>query len=824
MERQAKDGTFYKMVGKDEWVPVTRAAKDGTVFAKIGKDEWTPLEKQTPVPQPELEDSRSTLQKAGSFVVDNVLSPVATAIDYTYAPVRQAMAAPAKLAQGNVSGAVLDPLTQMFKAPSTAPTSSEVAEMYGVKRQKEVSPIAMSNPLMASTYENDPMPTDKENVTVYPSTHAGALMDAAVGGEGINLATKGIGMVAKGVSKGAPAAANLISNIGEKIAGPKQVVKASQSQAATAAAEGSAGAKALISGGDLSVEQSGKLFDFKSPESLAELEQWKPKSGSGELLGKKRLQEIQVAVPDLETPPLKYHYSMMENPKAMKELKIQFENLPTASAKKIAAYNQEIVDESAKKIVKTVEDLTGNEPKSLGDSGNDFISSVKDKYHAEKEALGPVFQQIQKKSYKLLPADSRNLAFSIGENSKLGKLMSVESETGRISLSKNTPRSGLSDSEHGVLARVVDDLNDGMTFKELQDTREFLRKSVDPSNPGASAEISKVRSLMLGQLEEMASKQGADVGATFKAYAKNERARESVEKVIGGKIESFDSMFAANPEKVVQKVFSNPNYTKIVGDYVGPEKMQEMAQSYINTGIAKSFDSARGFEPTKLRSWLKSNNTFLQNNLDQGVVDRLNALADYGYYGKRFLDEVNPSGTAASLKAMLEPGSFIQNVRQKGIVGALESSVVNKVTAATKQKQAIRAVNESLGTVEAPLGSRLKERATNATKKMSDIVEGSRPIQKGFSVATGSMRDVTPVKTAQQNDSPQKGPEKWAKDGVDKIIEHDTTGAFKDPEVIKDLLKTKKGMDLFIKASDLKPGSKAMENIVGQLKSLSEEQ
>lgn len=43
MERQAKDGTFYRKVGPDEWEPVTRTAKDGTVFKKVGADEWKPL-------------------------------------------------------------------------------------------------------------------------------------------------------------------------------------------------------------------------------------------------------------------------------------------------------------------------------------------------------------------------------------------------------------------------------------------------------------------------------------------------------------------------------------------------------------------------------------------------------------------------------------------------------------------------------------------------------------------------------------------------------------------------------------------------------------
>src|SRR5690606_15998892 len=97
------------------------------------------------------------------------------------------------------------------------------------------------------------------------------------------------------------------------------------------------------------------------------------------------------------------------------------------------------------------------------------------------------------------------------------------------------------------------------------------------------------------------------------------------------------------------KIFSNPNSVEIVTNYVGPEKVKEMVASYLNTGLAKSFDSATGFNPTAARSWLKTkkNADFLSRYAPE-QAERIRALADYGWYGKRFLDEVNPSGTAAS--------------------------------------------------------------------------------------------------------------------------------------------------------------------------------
>lgn len=515
---------------------------------------------------------------------------------------------------------------------------------------------------------------------------------------------------------------------GAEVLRARDAASAVQRQSAGSAAEVSAKSSASISGGGSEVNSGGKAFSYNAPKNLEELKAWNPSQDSGQLPGKQRLEEIEKAVPDLETKPLQYHKDMLENPKAMKELKIQFENLPTESAKKIATYNQEMVNESGRKINQTVHDLTGNEPKSISDAGHSLISTAKENYDAEKEALGPVFDKIQQ-SAPLSKNESRDLAMAIGENSKVGKLMKTNPETGLITLEKNTPRTGLSDAEHGAISRVIEDLNHGMTFKEIQDSREFLRKHVDPANPSASAEINKVRSIMLGQLENMAASRGADVGGAFKSYALNERARENVEKIIGGKISDLDKMYAANPESVVKKIFSNPNYAKVVGEYVGHEQMKELVQAHIQNGINGAFDQATGFNPSKMRSWIKSNRQFLASNVEPEVSHRLSALADYGYFGKRFLDEANPSGTAASLKAMLEPGSFYSNVKQHGIVGAVESMAAGKVEAMTKQRQAIKKVNEAFGTKIPSISERLKN--TDFSKPMSQYIYGQAAAAAG---------------------------------------------------------------------------------------------
>lgn len=755
----------------------------------------------------------SGLEKFGHNVA-GIASGIGTAIDFPFAPVRGAVNAAVDFVKdpdhhsiSEIPAGFVRPLTE---GPSSAPSYKEIAKKIGFSdKPTMLTPIEMQHPEFGPDMTD---PTGEERTVEGPSPAgvAGFLGDMAGGaatGKIIGMAP-GAAKAIKGYFAAAPEAKG---EVGAARLAAASEVEADQAQAARAASEASATNKSSVSGGGLEIEQGGKLFDFKAPKNLKELENWTPSFSTGELPGKKRLAEIEQIVPDLETKPLNYHYMMMENPKAMKDLKIQFENLPTDSANKISAYNQAIVDESADKINKTVKGIAEIEPRNLTDAGNDLISTVKDKYNGEKKALGPIFQELQK-TPPLSPDESRDLALGIANDSKIGRLIKVNQDNGRIGLDSNTPRTGISDTEHGVLAKVVDDLNDGMSFKDLQNTREYLRKSINPQDPAASSEIANVRRIMLDHMEQMADNRGPDARSTFKAYAQNERARESVEKIIGGKIDNLDSMYAANPDRVVSKVLSNPNYAKVVGDYVGPDKMKELVQSWVQNGVSKSNDSAKGFDPSALRSWLKSNSTVLKANVDPDTVQRLNALADYGYFGKRFLDEANPSGTAASLKAMVDPQGFFQKAKQGGIYHAIESTVTGKVQAATEQRQAIREVNEAFGTPQPPTAAQ----AIKSGVKSSILNEGANTSAYG---STLKQIGAPKSQSAADNDERKKGPDKWANDGAKNLQKHDAD--FANKEMLDQLSKTKSGKDLLIKASDLKPGSKAMENLVEKIKSSS---
>lgn len=78
---------------------------------------------------------------------------------------------------------------------------------------------------------------------------------------------------------------------------------------------------------------------------------------------------------------------------------------------------------------------------------------------------------------------------------------------------------------------------------------------------------------------------------------------------------------------------------------------------------------------------------------------------------------------------------------------------------------------------------------------------------------TPTMRDRAPGEMVA--DQPLKGKDKWAADGFAKLGEHDKTLA---TDAAKEKLNDAEGKRLLIQASDLKPGSKALDKIAEQIK------
>lgn len=684
------------------------------------------------------------------------LGKIGEAIDYFDAPIREAAMIPPKLAQGEFSQ-LLEPFKQLGQAPSEAPSWKQVSEAYGVPESKYVMPIVQAQPFMGSAYEQAPPEWEKDKVEIAPSQQAGVLGDVTMGGMGLGLALKGVGKAAgaaAGFKRSAEAAAKASAEA-EALASAKSSTKGAQEAIQQVNLQNILNQEATIGGGEQAVKTQGELFKVKAPQSIKEIAEWKAPSGLDEMQQLKRMREIQTTLPDLQVPPTELHFKMFEDPKAMKNLKGDFDNLSSPEKSQLARYNIAMLNESAKKTETTIKDIAGGEILKPVEQGEKFIEDALTKYKAHKEEAGPLFAQMQK-SKPLTTEDVDFLKGAVVSNTKAAPLLATD-EAGKMILKPNNSKIGLSDSEYNAIKRVFDDLDGPVTFIDLQRQRDYLRKMIDPANPAATEELGKVRSIMLDQLEEMASKKMPEMREVFKAYAKNEQAIDNIEKMIGGKIETLNQIYAANPEGVVKKVLANPNNQKIVSEYLGPQAYNEILASYLQQGYKKSFDEVRGFKPHDMRRFIAQNENLLARSLPPEQIECMKALADHGYLARRFLDEVNPSGTVDAFLKAIEPGTFAQEVIQKGPVSALKQTALSKVLTGQKQKQSVETLNEVLAGANAKAQAEAATQAQRAA--LYESLKAKMPqAEQGVSAAAKAKAGAN-IQTPKKEEKPKTRPD-----------------------------------------------------------------
>lgn len=120
-------------------------------------------------------------------------------------------------------------------------------------------------------------------------------------------------------------------------------------------------------------------------------------------------------------------------------------------------------------------------------------------------------------------------------------------------------------------------------------------------------------------------------------------------------------------------------------------------------------------------------------------------------------------------------------------------------------------------------GGRGVGRAAGAVARSSQAVGSTlRPALRGAPgerTSDESPKQEPSVPSGDVDRVAEKGPKKWQQDGFKKLIEHATKPESKQKlEKIKEaILKEPKGQNLLIAASDLKPGSKAMENLLAKI-------
>jgi hypothetical protein len=222
-----------------------------------------------------------------------------------------------------------------------------------------------------------------------------------------------------------------------------------------------------------------------------------------------------------------------------------------------------------------------------------------------------------------------------------------------------------------------------------------------------------------------------------------------------------------------------------------PDVFEQAKTAKVNDMVQRATNSVSGFNEA---NFIKQYNGLDKEMKDLIFTPEIQAHVDALTTLKQAIPEqIGKSGTPKGM-ATMDMFGIKRNLTDLGMKQALDYS--------TKAQ-----APELLDAVTRP--------AIDATKsypgaKLADVLKMNTG---GFKSAPAAAMNAADNK----DQAPAKGESKWAKDGFDKAQEHDSSLS---DDAYKQLIKTKQGRDLLIKASDSKPGTKAMDKIVSQVKTI----
>lgn len=317
-------------------------------------------------------------------------------------------------------------------------------------------------------------------------------------------------------------------------------------------------------------------------------------------------------------------------------------------------------------------------------------------------------------------------------------------------------------------------------------------------------------------LEQLSKTTGKDLSSSVDGYLYNQRVLKTPSL--------FDQLVEATPEaraliaaRGKMAEISNPEFSRGVTENATAQVQKKIEGSEAKLEAAKTNqENFKGITPdsvtAKQRQLTGSNNYGAENrwkNIDQK-------------YGTNFENEIRARNDADAFSKDNTRGS--RNALMGGALGALLGSLGG---------------HEGIwvgGTIGSTAGGIADKYAGPMTKfaldRGMDAGEAIRGVAKGIRETTAPAKaaavlkfpeggGVTLPRAADKNqDTPVKGPVRWANDGLQKLQDHVKTDD--DRAVIekakRQLLSTPEGEKLLFAASDLKPGSRAMEDILSRVK------
>lgn len=857
MERQAKDGTFYKQVSQDEWAPVTRQDKQGNVYKKIGQDAWAIITDDAP--------KEATAGDKGMAALEG------------FAKSSSMGTLPYLQAAGEV---VTDKLSSaIYDSPETNDSFSD-----RVERAKQRSQNI------------------KEKVPGYALTGeiAGFVAPGMLVSKGVGSAAKVLGI--KGAAKTAPLAARLLSQSG-RLATEGAVFGAAYTPetgftdvgervkgAGTGAAFGAIMPPAMHAGGKV-LSTAAKAPGWASKKLLSSLGGVKEEvierylQNPARIRNAKTFDELYETTTkivgqlgdDLDNAKINYDAAkkhLDDVAEGIKNSRIEGRD----AALEQVTQAKTLLNESFKNQKTNL--MSKANPTNVEPLVNDALTGLKQKVgEGSKEAVKTLGDETTSvsKTYESVISTIKDLS-ARGSDSANKAVVKLKQYADLIHSKGATNAKGEFQLPAKEIKRIIQDIDNdvsswnlsGGSFDDaynssLKSLRRNLDEQLKTSNPAYKQKMSQVaedagllnqaserfgkpdRALSrLGNLarssakydvetlQRLGNKQGGELTQAVDELTKAQRTLKSPTRMddLKRSLPESSSLREAEMKAAAAKRLAKPKLVKeAILKNSANYKLKSAAEKL--TAQKEVFNRLKSFGEQGAENKLKQvgrGRKFAEQQLrelseyaDEDLVEAVKATQDAGAFDKTIF-----SGSRnVNLWAML--GALGQSATGKGGMGAAGGAVFGGPVG--------MAVGATIGALMDNYGPRVTKQILDgvikikgpitelAITKMKVPENVKTELVKQFQKTLVAERVSNTVKSAGQKVAEEKpiekpkGEEKWARDGFEKVIQNTTDESKLEryKKLKEEFLNSRKAKSILSRISDLKPGTRAYENAVKEL-------
>jgi hypothetical protein len=483
---------------------------------------------------------------------------------------------------------------------------------------------------------------------------------------------------------------------------------------------------------------------------------------------------------------------------------------------------------------KALEDVGGDASNLTNfEAGDKVVSGINKKFAERAAPVSKVFEDIRQ-STKNIPVNKAGVDRTV-KNIKNIDGVRLSEGAGGVSKKANQYTTMLNNAKSAddlkTIATMVSDDADSAIGGEkliLEKIKEKVRR-LEQNNITRSAiaeartkgEGAAIGKQLIGDLKQ-ARKDWSGIKGDIRETSK-------IAKV--GNIDSqsglANSLDRLSPEQVVKKFFNTGDKRLLTHMR---DKFPNEFDVLRRRKVADIVDTARDVNgKLNVNTFLRNANKLDDNTKEMvfGSKKKLNTFEDLELLWGNRPPKVGPSGTphGEEMKNTFSPRTWANDAIRYAGYKYLPSKNAQNFANKLKGTNVVEGATEKARRSIVPLvrtGDSLKgpfftENPMYSNPKLKDLISQNPELIDN--IQDERMKKKMESMIDRKPDS-VKGKEAWAIKGFSQALDADTDGFLSDPEIVAQLMNSKRGRELLIKASSAKPGSKQMQKIVEEIKSL----